>query len=306
VKRIIGYVLLLTTVTGTYYLLPPQDKLSETQPDLTTPSPLLGQTVANALHQAMSDPYLIPLERAVEYLNRNPVNNSIELSMLAGWAIDAEFPTFFTYNYNSTRFSYDKPTSLWAIDKIKTELYRKIFNRGNSRNYIIDILEIEGKRWWIGAINIPDHSNVRSEIIGVIFNIDSYLKEHIPRFIDKVVLKKRFPLVSFQTSSFEGSLAEGNIAIRILDDQKRTYLQRGHNFEPEFLIYAESQWYDNTVVCLNKGWDLQIFSSVPMAAAKTEHVSDKKRIIMLSIMLGLISIIYWWSTIDMQKKQAIK
>ena len=300
-KRIIGFILLLATISGTLYLYYQQVKPRDSVPDLSTPSPLLGQTVANALHQAMSDPYLLPFEKAIRYLNRNPESTYIDLSQLSSWVDDDEFPTFFTFEIEIDKFSFDKPTSAWAVDAVKSELYRKVYSTKLAHSPRIVILDFDGERWWMGAIVVSDGLHSAPEVVGAFFNLDTYLKEHVPRFIDNVVKRKRFPLISFQTSELLGGVNSGQIAIRILDDQKSVYLQRGHNFEPELLIYAESKWYDNTVVCLNAGWDLQVFSVTPMTEEDIAPNLERNLLLLLIIMLGLISLIYWWSTAGMGK-----
>jgi len=305
-KRIIGFMLLIVTITGTFYSYYQQVKPRDPVPDLSTPSPLLGQTVANALHQAMSDPYLVPFERAVQYLNSNSGHEYIELSKLTYWASDNKFPTFFTFEIELDKFSFDKATSAWAVDAVKKELYRKVYAKKLAHSPKIVFLEIEGERWWMGSIVVSDGSQSAPEIIGAFFNVETYLNEHIPRFIDTVVKRKRFPLISFQTSELFGGLNRGQIAIRILDDQKRVYLQRGYNLDADLLIYAESKWYDNTVVCLNTGWDLEVYSVNPMTKGDPRHGLEPSMLVLFLIMLGLISLIYWWSTAGMGKKEATK
>lgn len=300
-KRIVGYLLLLATITIAFYLSFEQEKPEKTALNLRTPSPLLGQTIANALHQAMSDPYLVAFERAMEFLSSNSDATYIELSRFADWAPDSQFPTFFTFNSQTGNFSFDKPTSAWAADGVKSELYRKSYTTKLGQPIRIVILDIQGQRWWMAAIVVSDGSQAEPEVIGAFFNIDNYLKEHIPRFIDNVVQRKRFPLIPFQTSSLSGNLSKGQISIRILDNKKRVYLQRGNNFEPDLLIYAESKWYDNTVVCLNTGWDLQIFSTVPMIIVEKEPNLSRNRLILMITILGIISLVYWWSTTEIGK-----
>ena len=304
-RQIVGFILILSATTLGFYLVFELERPVDSGLDLSTPSPLLGQTIANALHQAMSDPYLVPFERAVEFLINNPGSAHIELSQFTDWAIDNRFPIFFSFESEIDKFSYDKPTSAWAVDAVKNELYRKPYRKKLEPGVKIVILEIEGKRWWMGAIVVSDGSQTSPQVIGAFFDIDNYLREHIPRFVDKVVLRKRFPLVSFQSSSLSSEITSGQFSIRILDEQNKVYLQRGYNFEPDSLIYAESNWYDNTVVCLNTGWDLQVFSTVPLTLNEKEQMPYRNRLIIMLTMLGLTSAFYWWSKLGKQKNRHI-
>ena len=114
--------------------------------------------------------------------------------------------------------------------------------------------------------------------------------------VDNVVLRPRFPLVPFQqTPPLDMRREEGHIALRILDENGEVYLQRGKDFKDENLIYSESQWYPNPIVCMQRGWDLQVFSAAPKPETGGE-LDQKEQLAIMIVSIILISIIYWVGT----------
>ncbi len=155
-------------------------------------------------------------------------------------------------------------------------------------------LRIEGDYYWLGFVKVPLLSVEPDQVAGVYFDIDEYLEKHVPRLIDQVITRDRFPLFRLQkTGRLMPGEIEGDIAIRIIDDKGEVYFQRGNVFDPESMIYSESQWYKDPIVCLKRGWDMQIFSSNQANQPSPDKIREWGYwFIVLS--LALVTLFYWW------------
>jgi len=269
--------------------LPPEEK-----PDLEAPATALGQAVATTIHQAVTDPYFAPLEHLVRYLNQNPSTTEIPLELMTKWAPDDEFPTCFVLDVKREHWQIDKPSSPWVLEGILDFLRQGRSMNPTPGKVSITTLKIEGETWWIGYLRVPPDNYSPNQIAGVFFSIDEYLAKDVPRLIDAVVDRPRFPVVPFQKTapSLDLKTMDGYISFCILDDNGEVYLRRGRNFNPKQMIYSEKLWYDQTVVCLQSSWDLQIFSA-KYHPPEPFHPAKGREAIVLFITWLLASAVYW-------------
>ncbi|MBT3232562.1 MAG: hypothetical protein HN356_07080 [Calditrichaeota bacterium] len=296
IRRTVGYILILLVVVSVeaYFFIGSNPEPPEI--DLNTPSPALGQAVASAIHQTVSDPYFEPLEKLGRLLNQKPGTKNISLDELTQWATDDQLPTCFIYDVKTRDWEIDHPTSPWILDGILEYIKLDIGSESNNGKASITTLKAEGETWWLGYVRIPPDWKNPNQIAGVFFSIDQYLVRDVPRLVDNVVLRPRFPLVPFQqTPPLDMRREEGHIALRILDENGEVYLQRGKDFKDENLIYSESQWYPNPIVCMQRGWDLQVFSAAPKPETGGE-LDQKEQLAIMIVSIILISIIYWVGT----------
>lgn len=295
-RRIIGFFLIIGLITGAHLVLVKHLSRPAPEPGLNLPSPALGQAIATTFHQALTDPYFAPLENLVRYLNENPGIRDISIDVLTKWALDDKFPTCFVLDVKKEGWEIDHPTSLWVLDEILSCLRTGMLSSRKKGSLSVVTPEIEGETWWLGYIRIPPDAHMPDKIAGVFFSIDRYLAEDVPRFVDNVATRSRFPMVPFQqTAPVDMSRMDGHISIRILDDNGEVYLQRGRSFDPENLIYSELQFYQRPIVCMQQGWDLQVFST--NAKQKVDESSWKKGTVAITIItVLLISLVYWFGT----------
>ncbi len=298
IRRLVGYILILMVVVSVEVYLFINSNPEPPKIDLNTPSPALGQVVATAIHQAVSDPYFEPLEKLSRLLNQKPGTKKVSLDKLTQWATDGELPTCFIYDVATRDWQIDHPTSPWILDGIFEYLKLEIGSEGNKGKVSITTLKAEGEKWWLGYIRIPPDWKNPNQIAGVFFSIDKYLVRDVPRLVDNVVMRPRFPLVSFQqTPPIDMSREDGYISLRILDENGEVYLQRGKDFKDENLIYSESRWYPNPIVCMQRGWDLEVFSNAPKLETK-EQLNQRTQWIIMILSILVISGIYWFGTIQ--------
>ena len=272
--------------------------MSEKEKDLTvdldSPSPALGKAIATVVHQAVTDPYFRPLEKLAKYLGDNPDCDMITVEQMTKWAPDDEFPACFVWDADGSRMAVDNAASPWAMEKVVDQI-RIGLQKENPRGLLyIGTFEAEGEKYWMGYLKVPLHASEPTQVAGAFFSIDRYLNEDVPRLIDEVVERRRFPLVDFQLTDLPTrGEKDGSISFRILNKKDEIYFQRGRNFEEKQMIYSESQWYPNPIVCLQEGWDLQVFSTNAQAR-EVEEGKMKISWIIVVITFTLITILYWW------------
>ena len=216
------------------------------------------------------------------------------MDMLTKWAPVLDFPTCFVYDIQSEKWQIDRPVSPWVLEAVLDYIRMGNFGKRMRGTISTTILQIEGQTYWLGCNRLPLEPRDPVQIAGVFFSMDHYLAEDVPRLIDELVERSRFPLVPFQhTLPVDMSRPDGSISFRILDDDGEAYLQRGRTFDQDKMVYSELQYYQRTIVCMQEGWDLQIFST--NAEAPIDHSAKNHRTyIVIAIMLVLVSIMYWW------------
>lgn len=293
-RRITAYILILVALGCPYIYFTSASDEDPNEITIETPSPALGKAVATAVHQAVTDPYFAPLEKLADYLSEDPERDMITIDQLTKWATDDEMPTCFVWDADGSNFKMDHGASPWVIEEVVDRLRNSIY-RDNPRGLLfINMLRIEGERYWLGFMKVPRISDEPTQMAGVFFSLDRYLSVHVPRLIDNLVSRRRFPLVPFQLDAKPiHNEPDGDISIRILDATGGIYLQRGRTFDSDKMIYSESKWYPKPIVCLQEGWDLQVFSA--NVVSRKEKSRDSKRELGLFIaMVVLVSILYWW------------
>jgi len=266
----------------------------EPKPDLDTPSPALGRAVATAVHQAVTDPYFAPIEKLARYLAENPDRDEISVDQLTKWAPSGRLPTCFIWSTRSGELQIDQPASPWVLETVVERLRQGLIQPNPRGLLYINTFQVEGEEFWLGFIRVPVRSDESRQMAGVFFSIDRYLSEYVPLLIDELTGRSRFPIVPFQRDDppIHGE-RDGDICIRILDAQGGIYLQRGRTFDPARMIYAESRWYPNPIVCLQEGWDLQVFSA---NAVPPQDGSARRRMANIALVaaLVLVTVFYWW------------
>ena len=300
-RRIIAYILLLMVIIGIHIYFAKSTVIPEQSLTLETPSPALGQAIANAVHQTVTDPYLVPLEKLVEYLANDPNCQEMTVDLLAKWAPDNDIPTGFVWDVVQGGFQMDHPTSPWVLEAVMERVRREL-DVGSDNLLHINVFEMEGERYWLGFLHLPYKSIQPNQVAGVFFSIDDYLDVDAPRLIDDMINRQRFPLVPFQRNNppIRGE-PDGDISIRILDADGETYLQHGRTFDPDKMIYAESQHHSHPIVCLQEDWDLQVFSAnlVPHSSESNQH---RTKYILLIVELILATVLYWWGATAIGKQ----
>ncbi len=266
----------------------------EPKPDLDTPSPALGRAVATAVHQAVTDPYFAPIEKLARYLAENPDRDEVSVDQLTKWAPSGRLPTCFIWSARSGELQIDQPASPWVLEMVVERLRQGLIQPNPRGLLYINTFQVEGERFWLGFIRVPVRSDEPRQMAGVFFSIDRYLSEYVPLLIDELTGRSRFPIVPFQRDDppIHGE-RDGDICIRILDAQGGIYLQHGRTFDPARMIYSESRWYPNPIVCLQEGWDLQVFSA---NAVPPQDGSARRRTANIALVaaLVLVTVFYWW------------
>lgn len=264
------------------------------EPTLDTPSPALGRMTATAIHQALTDPYFIPLERTADFLGQHSDVDEITVEQLQRYMSDDELPTCFVWSTARGNLSIGHPTSPWVLERV-VELVKASLQKEAGRGVMfVDTFSVESERYWLGYLRSPLRAQDPRQVVGVFFSRDQYLSDVVPRWIENLASRRRFPLIAFQRNEPPiHNEPDGDVSIRILRDNGEVYLQRGRSFEPWQLIYSESKYYPKPVVCMQPGWDLQVFSK--NAEPKTASGSgDKTSFLILGAGLLLFSIAYWW------------
>ncbi|MDP8240537.1 MAG: hypothetical protein P9X24_15705 [Candidatus Hatepunaea meridiana] len=292
IKNTITYVLLLVIIVGVYFFTD-KNAVEETKPDLEMPSPALGKVVATAIHQAVTDPYFAPLEKLAQFLSADPQHDMVTIDQMSSWAPDDEFPICFVWDTDGNKIEVNNAASAWAMDEVVSRVRQAMF-RDNPRGLLfINTFIVENEKYWLGFVKVPKQSSDPNQMVGVFFSMDRYLSEDAPRLIDNVVSRRRFPLVQFQLNDKPiHNEKDGDICFRILDNKGEEYFQSGRTFDPEKMIYSESTYYPNPIVCLQQGWDLQVFSSNAVQGSESD-ADDKGRNVIFIIAIVLISIVYW-------------
>ncbi|MDP8228034.1 MAG: hypothetical protein P9M15_01115 [Candidatus Electryoneaceae bacterium] len=300
-RRIIAFILLITVIIGIHIYFTKSTVIPDQSLTLETPSPALGQAIANAIHQTVTDPYLVPLEKLADFLATNPNRQEIAVDLLAKWAPDNEIPTGFVWNVVHGGFQIDHPTSPWVLETVMEQV-RETLDVGSNNLLHINVFETEGERYWLGFLCLPYTAIQPNQVAGVFFSIDDYLDETTPRLIYEMINRPRFPLVPFQRniSPIHGE-PDGDIAIRILDDHGETYFQHGRMYDPEKMIYAESQYHSHPIVCLQQGWDLQVFSA-NVITPSSESNQQRPKYILLIIELFAVTVLYWIGAVVIRKQ----
>jgi len=300
-RRLTAYFGILIVMTS-LFLLTGLPKTSEKKSlDLDAPSPALGKTVATAVHQSVTDPYFSPLEKLADFLRDNPDCDMVTIEQMTKWAPDNEFPTCFFWDTDGSRMEVDNAASPWAMEMV-VEQIRVGMEKENPQGLLyISTFQAEGEKYWLGYLKVPRQSTDPTQVVGVFFSMDRYMKEDVPRLIDELVLRRRFPLVDFQLNDPPlHSELDGSISLRILNEKREVYFQRGRNFDEKQMIYSESRWYPTPIVCMQKGWDLQVFSANVIPQDETENNRGERWIAFIIAVL-LIKILYWWG-VSLRKK----
>ena len=293
-RRIAAYVVIIAVVAGLRFTPPLTVVPPSYNTDLSVPSPALGQVIANSVHRAVTDPYFRPLEKLAGYMREKLEIKEIDIDQLTKWAPDDKFPTCFVWDIRTGSIKIDQPASPWGIEIVVEHVQEALQLDNPGGHLYINTFNVNDEKYWLGFFRIPRVPALTNQVAGVFFNIDSYLQTDVPRLIAELVEAPRFPLAAFQKSEppIHGE-EEGDISIRIIDDNDEVYYQNGRNFEPEMMIYSETKYYLNPIVCLQEGWDLQVFSSNVVISQKP--VNQKKLFDgFLVAALLIISLVYWW------------
>ncbi len=281
-------------VGGLYILTGQKPEEEEPQSDLDTPSPALGRAVATAVHQAVTDPYFAPLEKLAEYLSEDLDRDMITIDQMTKWALDDQFPICFVWETDGSRIEVDNPASPWALEQVVEIIRQCVYKDNPSGLLFVNTFKVKDEKYWLGFLKVPMNAEEPTQMVGIFFSMDHYIIEDVPRLIDKLVSRRRFPLVAFQLNDPPMQKEpDGDISFRILDESGVVYFQRGRTFEQDKMIYAESTWYPKPIVCMQENWDLQVFSSNAVAPEK-EGRKNRKPWLAYIIALMVVTFLYWW------------
>lgn len=282
--------LLIGIVLGVHFITITRDTDSNSETEQERASTALGKVIATAIHQTVTDPYFVPLEQLSHYLEYNPDVNEIRVDLLAKWASDNYMPVGFVRDLIMGTTQIDHPASPFALEEVVNRVEAGAKN-DNPRGLIqINTFHIDRSKYWLGYLKVPYQSTKPRQIAGVFFSIDEYLERDAPRLLNDMIHRARFPLIPFQANQGVVSSNEvGFISFRILTDRGDTYFQQGQTFEPENLIYAESDHYPEPIVCMQRGWDLEIFSNAPEIS--DSDMDEYQTLIIIFIELILIALI---------------
>lgn len=292
-RRIIGNVLIIAIVFTIALLTSTNNPRVELA--LDTPSPALGRVLATAVHQTLSDPYFLPLEKLTSYLDRHQGMSSVSVDMLTKWAPDNEFPTCFVWNTDGSKFQLDKGTDEEVINEI-VQYLNECLNKVNPNQLLyLKYLRVRGEKYWLGFIRIPLGSSQPTQMAGAFFSMNRYLEQDVPRLMNEMLDRPRFPLATFQADSkLLGELPGSHLSLRILKENGEVYFQRGRSFDPKQLIYAESKYFPKPIVAMMENWDIEIFSD------NIENTRQSSWIFMHWLVFSLagvaLSIIWWIGT----------
>ncbi len=292
-RRIIGNIVIITVIF-TVAMITEQHK-SDGSLSLDSPSPALGKMVATAFHQALSDPYFAPIEKLTAYLDRHPGMSAITVDMLSKWAPDDEIPTCFVWNTDGSKFQLDHGADPEIVDGIVVKLREGLLKVNPNQLLYLKFLKVNGEKFWLGFIRIPLGSAQPTQMAGAFFSMDRYIESDVPRLINEMINRPRFPLAVFQADSkLLGELSGSHLSMRILRENGDVYFQRGRTFDKSKLIYSESQYFPKPIVAMMEGWDLQIFSANAEGTPASESTSFHW--ILYSLATLLLSGVWWIGT----------
>ncbi len=270
--------------------------------ELDSPSPALGRMIATAIHQVVTDPYLDPLEKLSQYLASDHSKTDLRVDLLTKWATDYEMPTCFVHDLLMGTTQIDHPASPWVLEEIVNKISIDLQQKNSNNLISVSTFVIDDEKYWLGFTRVPYNSTKPRQIAGVFFSIDSYLDSYVPRLINEMVNRTRFPIVEFQqNNTMNRNKVDGAIGFRILMSDNSEYFQQGRTFDSNKMIYAESQYYPEPVVCMQRGWDLQVFSSNVIANTEEDSIQINPLLLLL-IELTLVTVLYWWVLISKNKK----
>lgn len=292
-SRIVGNLLIVAIIFSLAMISGQRHETSE--PSLDTPSPALGKVIATAFHQALSDPYFAPLEKLTAYLDRHPGMSAISVDMLSKWAPDDEIPTCFVWNTDGSKLQLDHGADPEVIDGVLKHLRDGLAKVNTNQLLYLKFLRVNGEKYWLGFIRIPLGSANPTQMAGAFFSMDHYIESDVPRLINEMINRPRFPLTTFQADSkLLGEPDGSHLSMRILKENGDVYFQRGRTFDQTSLIYAESQYFPKPIVAMMEGWDLQIFSA--NVSAKPASDSSLLHWILYGFAALIMSIIWWVGT----------
>jgi hypothetical protein len=259
-RKIIANLIIVALIAGLTLFLGHRSKGGKLE--LDTPSPALGKTIATAIHEAVTDPYFAPLEKLGAWMEANPGRDRIGVDMLTKWAPDDEIPACFVWETDGSKLQLDHPADPDLLERLTQRLKESLGRPNPDQLLHIASVKVNGERFWIGFVGLPAGSASPVQVAGVYFSMDEYLRRAVPRLVNAVADRARFPLVNFQHNDppIHGEI-DGDISIRILDKSGEVFYQRGRTFDPDKMLYSESRYYPKPIVAMQEGWDLQVFSS---------------------------------------------
>jgi len=291
--RIAGLAAIIAVLFLVGFVLKP--KLTSEPLGIDTPSPALGKIIATAVHQTLSDPFFAPLEKLTTFLDRHPGMEAVSVDLLTKWAPDDDIPTCFVWNTDGSRLQLDHETDPDVIDGVLKLLREGVMKANPNQLLYLKYLKIKGEKFWVGFIRIPLGTSDPTQMAGAIFSLDRYIERDVPRLLSEMLDRPRFPLANFQTDSkLLGDPVGSHLSMRILRDDGEVYFQRGRNFDPATMIYAESQFFPKPIVAMMEGWDLQVFS-INVVAPKSDNSTIRYWGI-YGITAFLVSLLWWIGT----------
>ncbi len=292
-RKVIGFLIIALIMIGWFLLVELRsDKDGDSYAEAS--SVALGKAVATAIHQTLTDPYFMPLEKLANFLARHPSQEGISVDMLTKWAPDDELPTCFVWQTNGRMLQIDHPTSPFVLEEL-VKVLREALNKANPGGQLyISTFKAEEERWWVGFLPIPVGVSIPNQMAGVFFSFKEYLNRDVPRLLNDFVNRPRFPLVPFEGDSV-GRLntRTGNISFRIVDSNGEVFYQYGKTFTPDKMIYSESKYnVGPVIVALQKNWDLEVYDSNYEA-----NVESKQNYVKWLFLVGsllVIGVVLWW------------
>jgi hypothetical protein len=230
--------------------------------------------------------------------------SAISVDMLSKWAPDDEIPTCFVWNTDGSRMQVDHGADPEVVNGVLKHLQDGLVKANSNQLLYLKFLRVNGEKFWLGFIRIPLGSSNPTQMAGAFFSMDRYIESDVPRLINEMINRPRFPLATFQADSkLLGEPTGSHLSIRILKDNGDVYFQRGRTFDDASLIYSESQFFSKPIVAMMEGWDLQIFS------ANANTAPDSRSTLIHWSMFGLaallISIVWWIGTRPYRKNTPI-
>jgi len=285
-------VIIIGIVLGVHLLTAESDQNEPVKTDLSASA--LGKAIATAIHQTVTDPYFVPLEQLLHFLENNPETDEIRVDLMTKWAGDNYMPVSFVRDLIMNTTHIDHPVSPWALEEAAIRAETGAWEDNPSGLLQITTFESDQDKYWLGYIKVPYKSTKPRQVAGVFFSVNEYLERDVPRFLHDMIHRARFPLVQFQANQgITPSTEISTISFRILTEKGEVYFQQGQDFEPEKLIYAESNHYPEPIVCLQLGWDLEIFSNIHKF--KDDNIEKNYSFVIIFCELVLIALVYWWS-----------
>lgn len=221
----------------------------------------LGKVIATVIHQVLTDPYFLPLEKLSHHLTLHPQLTHLTVDLLAKWAPDNEFPTCFVWNTDGSLLQLDHSLPPPVAEALVNELKSSLGGRIGQHTLFISLFNADGQRWWLGFLPVPLRSPFPTQMAGALFSLEDYLNHYVPRLLKDMAERPRFPLVEFEPND-PHSTRQGTFSFRILREDGSVFYQQGKNFDPNHLIYSESRHQSAPViVAMQRGWDLEIYRS---------------------------------------------